>query len=326
MRSAVLIANPSASQFTGGLFREVVSTLSSAYDLTTQWPVSGSDTMRHSASAAEAGIDVVFAMGGDGVAHHVANSVAGTQTSLGLIPAGTTNVLARILGIPQKPRKAAAAATSYEGIPTKIAKITGTSLAGPIDRIATFSVGVGFDAAVVEAAERKPYAKLRFGSVYYASTAFGRLTADWRTRLPNLRIEAGGETYDALAALTQIHDPYTYFGRIPMHLVKDPPQGIATLGVGRLGYRNATTLVSRAMLGRQHTERSGTHLWTDYERITILADPPAPFQADGELLGTATELTITPITGGLLILRPEAEQSNAKESDDELSSNQEPDF
>ncbi|MDA2978669.1 MAG: diacylglycerol kinase family protein [Actinomycetota bacterium] len=312
MRSAVLIANPSASQFTGGLFRDVVTALSSSYDLTTQWPVSGTDTMRHSEAAAEAGIGVVFAMGGDGVAHHVANGIAGTSTSLGLIPAGTTNVLARILGIPQKPRQAALAATEYVDTPTRVAKITGTSLAGPIDRVATFSVGVGFDAAVVEAAERRPYAKLRFGGVYYASTALGRLTSDWRTRLPNLRIEAGGETYDALAALTQVHDPYTYFGRIPLHLVKDPPRGMATLGVGRLGYRNATTLVSRAVLRRQHTERSGTHLWTDYDRISILADPPAPFQADGELLGTATEVTIEPIDDGLLILRPKAEQPDVE--------------
>ncbi len=77
--------------------------------------------------------------------------------------------------------KAAAAATEYMGVPTRVARLTGTSLAGPINRVATFSVGVGFDAAVVEAAERKPYAKLRFGGVYYASTALSRLTSDWRT-------------------------------------------------------------------------------------------------------------------------------------------------
>ena len=38
-------------------------------------------------------------MGGDGVAHHVGNALVGTDTALGLIPVGTTNVLARILGI-----------------------------------------------------------------------------------------------------------------------------------------------------------------------------------------------------------------------------------
>lgn len=100
--------------------------------------------------------------------------------------------------------------------------------------MATFSVGIGFDAAVVEAAERKPYAKLRFGGVYYASTAVGRLTSDWRTRLPNLRIEANGDSFDAIAALTQVHHPYTYFGRVPLHLTKEDPKGMATLAVGKL--------------------------------------------------------------------------------------------
>jgi len=311
MRRAVLIANPSASQFTGGLFREVATTLSDTFDLSTQWPVSGPDTMRQTAAAVADEVDVVFAMGGDGVAHHVANGLAGSNTALGLIPAGTTNVLARILDIPSKPAKAAQAATGYDPLPTRIARISATLAGRRIERVATFSVGIGFDAAVVEAAERKPYAKLRFGGVYYASTAVGRLTSDWRTRLPNLRIEANGDSFDAIAALTQVHHPYTYFGRVPLHLTKEDPKGMATLAVGKLGYRNAASLVSRAILRRTHTARSGAHLWTEYDRITIEADPPAPFQADGELLGTASHIEIEPVEHGMLVLRPATVQASS---------------
>jgi len=307
MTRAVLIANPSASQFTGGLFRDVVTTLSKKFDLATQWPVSGNDTMRQTKAAVFDGVDVVFAMGGDGVAHHVANGLAGSDTALGLIPAGTTNVLARVLGISQNPQKAADQATECEPLPTRVARLSGSGVSGPINRIATFSIGVGFDAAVVEAAERKPYAKLRFGGIHYASTALGRLTSDWRGKLPNLRVEASGEAFDAVAALTQVHHPYTYFGRIPLHLTKEAPEGMATLAVSKLGFSNSTTLVSRAVLRRQHTERSGSHLWTDYESITITADPAAPFQADGELLGDATSLTIEPQESGMLVLRKGAE-------------------
>lgn len=307
MRRAVLIANPSASQFTGGLFRKVATTLTGAFDLSTQWPVSGPDTMRQTAAAVADAVDVVFAMGGDGVAHHVANGLAGSDTALGLIPAGTTNVLARILGIPSKPLKAAQAVTTYEPQPTRVAHISATHAGARVERVATFSVGIGFDAAVVEAAERKPYAKVRFGSVYYASTAVGRLTSDWRTRLPNLRIEANGDSFDGIAALTQVHDPYTYFGRVPLHLTKEAPQGMATLAVGKLGYRNAMSLVTRAVLRRTHTARSGAHLWTGYDQITVDADPPAPFQADGELLGTASHIEIKPVENGMLVLRQRTE-------------------
>jgi diacylglycerol kinase family enzyme len=305
MDRAVLIANPSASQFTGGLFRDVVTTLSKRFDLETKWPISGADTLRQTKAAVFDGVKVVFAMGGDGVAHYVANGVEGSDTALGLIPAGTTNVLARILGVSQNPRKAAAQAIELERTPTRVALLTGESSTGPINRIATFSVGVGFDAAVVDAAERKPYAKLRFGSVYYASTAVGRLASEWRTRMPNLRVTANDESFDAVAALSQVHHPYTYFGKVPLHLTPDRPEGMATLAVTSLGLKNASSVLTRAVLRRNHTERSGAHLWTDYDSLSISADPAAPLQADGELLGEARELVIEPKEDGMLVLRPE---------------------
>jgi diacylglycerol kinase family enzyme len=310
MPTAILIANPSASQFTGGLFREVVSALSHGYDLSTQWPVSGSETLTVSRAAARRGVDAVFAMGGDGVAHHVANGVVGSQTALGLIPAGTTNVLSRILGIPQNPKKAAEAAVTYRPVPTRVATLSGTSASGPISRVATFSVGVGFDAAVVEAAERKPYAKLRFGGVHYASTALGRLTADWKNRLPNLRVTVGDDSFDAVASLTQVHDPYTYFGRIPLHLTSTPPNGLATLAVDALGFKNSTGLVTRAVTNRGHEDRKGVRVWSEFSEMTIVAEPAAPFQADGELLGSAVSLTVEPNETGLTVLRPEPDQSS----------------
>lgn len=305
MRRAVLIANPSASQFTGGLFRQVVSSLSPHFDLETQWPISGRDTLSHTRAIAQEGVDVVFAMGGDGVAHHVVNGLVGTTTALGLIPAGTTNVLARILGVPLNPRKAASEAVAYSAIPTRVAHVTARTDVGEIDMYATFSIGVGFDAAVVEAAERRPHAKLRFGGIHYATTAIGRLTSEWRTRLANLRIEADGECFDAVAALTQVHTPYTYFGRIPLYLTREPNQGLVTLGVNRLGFTTASGLLTRAVLHREHTERSGTHLWKDYDRITMDIDPGAPLQADGELLGIASRVVIEPIEDGLTVLRPD---------------------
>lgn len=307
MPTAILIANPSASQFTGGTFRDVVASLTKSFDLTTKWPISGPDTERETRAAAEAGTHAVFAMGGDGVAHHVANGLVGTDTSLGLIPVGTTNVLSRILGVPQKATAAAeAAATDYEPLPTRVASITGEAVSGPIDRIATFSVGVGFDAAVVEAAERRPHAKVRFGGVYYATTALGRLTADWRTKMPNLRVTIDGSTFDAVATLTQVHDPYTYFGRVPLRLTPDVPDGLATLAVEGLGIGRGSALLARAIARRSQDSKSGAKVWSEFGSMEVNADPPAPFQADGELLGDAVSIEITPLPNALRVLRPAA--------------------
>lgn len=63
----------------------------------TEHPGHGAELAR---DAARAGYDVVVAVGGDGTMSEAVNGVSGTETALGVIPAGTGNDLARTLGIP----------------------------------------------------------------------------------------------------------------------------------------------------------------------------------------------------------------------------------
>src|SRR5437763_12702460 len=49
------------------------------------------------------GFDAILAFGGDGTINEVAQGVAGTEVPLGIIPGGSTNVIARSLGIPLDP-------------------------------------------------------------------------------------------------------------------------------------------------------------------------------------------------------------------------------
>jgi diacylglycerol kinase family enzyme len=285
-----------------------VASLKTDFDLTTAWPISALETGTEARRCAEQGIDVVFAMGGDGVAHHVANGIVGTNTALGLIPSGTTNVLSRILGVPQKPRAAAIAAGGYKILPTRMVRVVAETDFGSMTRHAAFSVGIGFDADVVEAAETRPFAKSRFGSVHYATTAVTRLLSNWRSQVPNLRIECDGDRFDAVVALTQVHDPYTYFGRMPLHLTPDAPDGIATLAADSLAVTRASEIFGRAVLRRRHRESTGTRLWAGYDELIVDAEPQTAFQADGELLGMASRLEITPVKNAMLVLRPSEEE------------------
>lgn len=310
MPSAVLISNPSASQFTGGLFREVLAELSKSFAITTEWPTSPLETSRETRRAADAGVDVVFAMGGDGVAHHVANSLVATDTALGLIPAGTTNVLARILDVPLKPLKAAQASGEFSPTPTRMVRVDAHTDDGFRTRYATFSLGVGFDADVVSVADSRPYAKVRFGGVHYARTAVGRLISTWRTHEPHLRLTCDGDRFDGVVALTQVHHPYTYFGRFPLHLTNSLVDGIATLAASDLGVVRSSEIFTRAALGTKHREATGVRLWTEYQTLTIEAEPAAPFHADGEFLGIAHALEISPAEDALLVLRPPSQPSS----------------
>src|SRR5262245_23420390 len=67
------------------------------------------DAAEAAKAAAREGIDLVLAAGGDGTAHEVAQGLAGTATALGVAPAGTMNLLARVLSIPLDPASAAEA-------------------------------------------------------------------------------------------------------------------------------------------------------------------------------------------------------------------------
>src|SRR5437899_9060382 len=59
--------------------------------------------------AVDAGVDVLVALGGDGMAHVAVQACAGSATALAVIPAGTGNDLARALSVPGEPLTAATA-------------------------------------------------------------------------------------------------------------------------------------------------------------------------------------------------------------------------
>jgi len=303
VRRLLLLSNPSASAFTGAAFREIAGILREHFDVAAEWPGSPSDTRRRAREAAEEGVHVVAAMGGDGVVHHVANGLAGTETALGVIPAGTTNVLVRLLGLPRTPTDAARILHELPTVPTPLLRLSLTSAGERRVEFATFAAGVGYDAAVVEAAERRPHAKLRFGGVHYASTAIGRLLADWRARPPNLRVRANGDRVDAVAVLAQVYGPYTYFGRVPLYLTPERRRGFVALAATDLEVHRSTEIFLRSVFRRHIPSRLGVRIWEPFREITISAEPPSPVEADGELLGTAEEARLTPAPNALRMLR-----------------------
>jgi diacylglycerol kinase family enzyme len=295
----LLVANPSASGFTGGVFRDVMAILGKEYHVDPVWPLHPSETRALASVAARDGYDAVVAMGGDGVVHHVANGLVGTSAALGIVPAGTTNVLARILGIPGKARKAAQALATSTPVPTALLEVTADDT--EIEYV-TFALGIGFDADVVEIAERRPHSKARLGGIHYAQTAIGRLLAAWRNRHADLRVDCDGDRLDALAVLVQVHGPYTYFGRVPLHITGSDG-GLAAMAAEDLEVHRSTELFTRAVLRRRIPERLGVRVWTHFDRLTIEADPPARYQADGELLGRAHHLAVNPLPDAIAVLR-----------------------
>ena len=302
MRRLVLVANPTASGFTAVIHREVVALLSAGYRVTPVWPESPEGARLAAAEAAEAGYEVVAAMGGDGVVHQVANGLLSGATSMAVIPAGTTNVLARIIGYPPDPRDAAAAvARSSATRQIPVASVTTDSALGIQERLATFAAGVGFDAAVIRRAEQTPLAKVDWGPIHYARNAAGLLWSDYRRRRPHLRVTAGRRSADAVTVMVQLHDVFTYFGPAPLHLAGDRG-GPGAAVIARLTTLRLLRLLAGAARRRDLSRVPGVQVWTGFDSLTVEADPPAWAEADGELLGRASRVTIAPHADGISII------------------------
>lgn len=304
VRRLVLIANPAASGFTGGRFRAVRDILAEGFEVESSWPTSAGDARRVAAQAAADGLDAVVAMGGDGIVHHVANALMGSATALGVVPSGTTNVLARILKLPMRPEKAAAGLSSAtpQWVPT--AHFVTEDASGAIaSGSATFAFGVGFDAEVVEDAERRPHSKLHFGSLHYATTVGAKLFRGYKHRAPTLRVDCEGRRVDAVGVMVAVHTPYTYFGAVPLRLSRTAEPGLVAIAVERLGPWRTVDLVARAIAGRR-LEHDGVHVWREFGKLIIEAEPAAVAQADGESLGKVSFVEVAPSPASLLMLLP----------------------
>ena len=103
-------------------------------------------------------IERVFVVGGDGTLREVAAGAieAGLRPSLGHIPQGNANVVARELGISMQPKKAIAQLLGGRDEPFDGMRVNG--------EFALAMVGVGYDALVAQGIERARRGRL--GKLY----------------------------------------------------------------------------------------------------------------------------------------------------------------
>lgn len=306
MARLMLVANPAASQFTGGDHRAIVSLLRRRHLVEAVWPQSAADARTIAADAITAGFDGVVAMGGDGIVHHVAQSLVGTDVFLGVIPVGTTNVYSRQLGLSPRPLRAArylASDIHVEGRP--VLAVRAHAHAGPsTTSYAVFAAGLGFDADVVAMAETEPFRKYRFGSLHYARTSLGLLWSDIRHRRPTMAVTGGGRAQRAMAVIAQFHPAFTYFGRRPLTFDSVDPSPVNLLVIERLPVRRLPALVGRLALGRPLSGIAGVEVWRDIHEWQIDAQVPARCQLDGELIGELDAATFTFLPSALRVAVP----------------------
>lgn len=253
-------------------------------------------------AAAEGTHDAVAVLGGDGTVNEVVNGLAGSDVPLGIIPGGGTNVLARALGIPQEPLRAAGyllARLDTEPRRVPLGRADG--------RFFTFSCGMGLDGEIVRQVERRQRLKRAAGHGYFVWTAVrvGLFGYDFRT--PRLGIRWGDdlehERRGLTFAITQNLDPFSYLTRLPLRIC---PRASLHLGIDCFAGRPVSRLrivrwASQALGNARHMRDRRALYLHDQRRIELSADRPMPTQVDGEFLGHRDRLEIRSVPGALAI-------------------------
>jgi YegS/Rv2252/BmrU family lipid kinase len=247
-------------------------------------------------AAAVAGADLVLVCGGDGTVREVCAELAGTGIPIGIIPAGTGNLLARNLDIPLFLRAAIDIALTGQDRAIDMVRVGGDGV--PDGTHFMVMAGMGFDAAIMEGVNEEIKAKV--GWVAYVLSALKSLM------FPAVRAEIsvdGGE-FTSHRARTIVVGNVGYL-QAGMPLLPDAAIDDGLLDVVLLHPRRFVSwipLAFRVLAKRPRTDELVNRMTG--RTIVVRAGADTPRQLDGDSIGPGRELHMECIHGRVLVRVP----------------------
>jgi YegS/Rv2252/BmrU family lipid kinase len=251
-------------------------------------------SMAHAAAVGDA--ELVLVCGGDGTVRTVCAELAGTGIPVGVVPAGTGNLLARNLALPLYLNAAVEVALNGQDRAIDLVRITGDG----IEDHEHFLVmaGMGFDAAIMEGANDQIKAKV--GWLAYVVSALRHLmfpavrvdisVDDGEFSRHRARTIVVGNVGFLQAGLPLLPDATIDDGRIDVVLI-NPARFLSWL---RVVYR---------VLGRGKKVDETVNRMTG-RKVVIKAAHDTPRQIDGDAIGAGTDLICECLPGKLLVRVP----------------------
>jgi diacylglycerol kinase (ATP) len=309
MPDALLIFNPVAGRYPSRLLAERAATVltDQGWKIEIETTQKGEDFTRLSRQAAESGLDAVIVAGGDGSINRAVAGLVGTDTALGVLPAGTANVWAQELGLPGLSWTRWMA---LEESASRLAKFR-TELVDVGSCNGEYFLlwaGVGLDAFIVHRIEPRKQWEKHFAFVQYFASAV------WNASLwhgLNLRVItkegqlSGGHFMLAVASNVRL-----YAGG----LAKISPRALLDDGSMDLWLFEGESLEDAV---KQAWDLwAGRHVGSDrvqcisFEEVTLTSDSQMYVQIDGEPEVGGQEVTIRVIPRKLKILVPDQSPSH----------------
>ena len=306
----LIIVNPYATTVSDRLKNLVVYALQARYDVEAVDTEASEHAIEIGREAQHGGYDIVVAFGGDGTLNEVANGLAGTNVPVSVLPGGSTNVVARTLGIPNDVVDATEhlIGLADDFHPRKI------DLGKVDERHFVFACGVGLDATVVKRVDAHPRLKARARQWYYTWAAISGFYRHYLRNPVRLELEIDGERHEGVTAIAQNSDPFTYFASVPIRICEDIGLNDGTLAMAllhRAKQRDMLPIATRVLSQRLHASKHrqieefddvGEALVRSVSMDEDGQPRPFPVQVDGDYIGEHTELSFGVDPGALTVV------------------------
>ncbi len=284
MQRVLLISNARAGSVSTRTKQVIAKALAADFEL----EVAETNARGHATDLARSAVadrfDAVIAFGGDGTVNEVVQDLVETDVALGVIPGGTTNVMARSLGMPMDPVEATAFVASRLRSRSKRRINVGRIGA----RYFLFCAGMGFDADVVRQVEADPEGKRRHANWTFLMKALRTAFTAYRGAQPVITLETDTSPAERVLFVVVCNArPFTYFKRLPVDACPQAAldKGLDFLALTELHALTIPRIAWSVLVSRSHPGWKTTRYYPDVERGSLRAIEPMHVQVDGDYIG-----------------------------------------
>lgn len=303
MPNTLLIYNPVAGRYPSRILTERAARIliNHGWGVDIETTTDGSQISLLAHQAVREKLDAVIVVGGDGSLNKALPSLVGTDTALGVLPAGTANVWAQELSLP------GLSWTRWMALEESAHRIAHGSIhrvdVGLCDdKYFLLWAGIGLDAFIVHRIEPRKQWEKNFTLVRYAASALWN-ASQWRGI--NLRVFTENQLIDGKFMLAVVSNIRLYAGG----LATISPQGKLDDGLMELWLfegENMEDVLHQAWLlwSGQHVNSARVRC-VPFNEISIESDSQVYIQMDGEPEFGGEQVTIKVVSQGLNVLIPD---------------------
>ena len=288
----LLVVNPVARTFSKPVLAVIEKALSADFRLEVAETKERGHASELAAQAAAEGVDLVVVFSGDGTINEVVNALAGSETALGVLPGGATNILVRALRLPLDPVEATGVLIA-KALDDEAFKL---SLGVADGRYFAVNCGAGVDAAAMKRMDAKfPSTKAKFDRAAFRAVAW-ELMVGYAGRRADLEVRIdGGEALPSLSVMVGRTDPYSYYKDRPIRMTPEASfdTGLDVVSVRKLPRRAVPRVAWQVFGSARHVRNKDIDYVHDAQNVVVTSPTPFPVQVDGDSLGDHRRLEVS---------------------------------